>query len=97
MNRWGQGRGGRPWRRLRERVLVRDNYTCQACGKIGPNLEVDHKVSKAKGGSDAMDNLQALCVSCHARKTRQDAGHAKQRTACDADGWPIGAAHPWNT
>lgn len=97
MNRWGQGRGGRPWRRLRERVLVRDNYTCQACGQIGPNLEVDHKVSKAKGGSDAMDNLQALCSSCHARKTAQDSGHAKQRTACDADGWPIGAGHPWNT
>ena len=28
---WGSGRGGRPWRRKRETILIRDKYTCQAC------------------------------------------------------------------
>ena len=28
---YGQGRGGRPWRRLRARILLRDGYCCQLC------------------------------------------------------------------
>jgi 5-methylcytosine-specific restriction endonuclease McrA len=31
-------------------------------------LEVDHKVPVAQGGSDALDNLQTLCVDCNRGK-----------------------------
>jgi 5-methylcytosine-specific restriction enzyme A len=63
---WGRGRGGRPWRRLREAVLLRDKYTCQHCGHVGvEGMEVDHIINKASGGTDELSNLQTLCRSCH--------------------------------
>lgn len=69
---WGSGRGGRPWRRIRARILLRDKYTCQQCGHIGDDLEVDHKVNVAQGGTDHDENLQALCVQCHKAKTASE-------------------------
>jgi len=35
---------------------------------------VDHIVPKSAGGTDAYDNLQALCYSCHNRKTLAEQG-----------------------
>ena len=66
---WGQGRGGRPWRRLRDQVLARDRYTCQICGRVGGKLELDHIINLAQGGTDDPRNLQMLCQSCHQQKT----------------------------
>lgn len=70
---WGSGRGGRPWRRKRETILIRDKYTCQACGTVTLDLEVDHIVNIAQGGSDDDANLQSLCVPCHQLKTATEA------------------------
>jgi 5-methylcytosine-specific restriction protein A len=40
--------------------------------------EVDHIKSKSQGGKDEWDNLQALCKSCHSRKTAaEDDGYGK--------------------
>lgn len=67
---WGRGRGGRPWRRLRQEILVRDAYTCCECGRIAViGMEVDHIVSLARGGTDHPSNLRAMCRACHAAKT----------------------------
>lgn len=66
---WGAGRGGRPWRRIRDAILLRDKYTCQECGHIGTDLEVDHIVNVAQGGTDDDTNLQSLCIPCHKIKT----------------------------
>jgi len=66
---WGSGRGGRAWRRKREQILHRDLYTCQSCGRVTPELEVDHIINKAQGGSDDDNNLQTLCAPCHKLKT----------------------------
>lgn len=72
-SRWGHGRGGRPWRRLRDRIFKRDLYTCQNCGRVGGDLELDHIVNVAKGGTDDDSNLQTLCKSpCHAEKTHRE-------------------------
>jgi hypothetical protein len=50
---------------LRKRFFVqkRDSFTCCMCGANGHGvkLEVDHIVSVAKGGTDALYNLQTLC------------------------------------
>lgn len=73
---WGSGRGGRPWRRKRESILIRDNYTCRACGLTTQALEVDHIVNVAEGGTDEDGNLQAICIPCHKAKTaRESAAH----------------------
>lgn len=87
--RFGQGRGGRPWRRLREIVLLRDNYTCQYCKRVCliEDLECDHKTPLAKGGTDTAENLQALCKRCHEVKTAKDCG-IKLRVEIGLDGWP---------
>lgn len=85
---YGQGRGGRPWRRLVEQVKVRDKYTCQLCGRVTEEGDADHKLSLSKGGKDELENLQWLCrVPCHQDKTiREAGGTAKMRIS--VDGWP---------
>ena len=50
---WGKGRGGRPWRRLKDEILLRDMYTCQHCGRVGGQLELDHIINIAQGGTYA--------------------------------------------
>lgn len=63
---------GTDWRKLREQILKRDLGLCQACaanGRTQPARHVDHVIPKAQGGTDHVNNLQALCVPCHKRKT----------------------------
>lgn len=55
------------------KVLQRDKFTCQHCGLVGGDLECDHIVNQAQGGTDAMDNLQTLCKECHKIKTKKEA------------------------
>lgn len=74
---WGCGRGGRPWRRLREEILKRDDYLCQceecqALGRVRPGNEVDHIVPRSQGGKDDPSNLRAINDECHKLKTRRE-------------------------
>ena len=90
-DRDGSGRGGRPWRRIRERVLQRDGYLCQACrtkGRVTPAGEVHHVVALSRGGTDDPDNLLSLCGPCHQQET--DALMGRRRgPGFTADGWPV--------
>lgn len=69
---YGQGRGGRPWRRLRARIIARDQYTCQLCFRVcmDYDLDCDHIVPKAEGGTDDPSNLRTLCRPCHVKRGR---------------------------
>lgn len=71
-SRWGHGRGGRPWRRKRDEIFKRDKYTCQVCGRVGGELELDHIVNVARGGTDDDTNLQTICNACHKPKTHAE-------------------------
>ena len=62
---------GRKWQRLRKMKLAR-RPMCECCGS--PANEVDHIVALSRGGTNAMDNLQSLCRSCHSRKTVAEDG-----------------------
>ena len=52
---------------VRDAVFKRDNYRCVKCGSTR-NLEIDHKVSLANGGTNHIDNLQTHCQDCNRRK-----------------------------
>lgn len=69
---YGQGRGGRPWRRIKKQVHERDQWICCRCGMITMNLECDHIVNKAQGGTDDLENLQSLCKKCHDEKSHEE-------------------------
>ena len=67
-----RGYGAR-WQRLRLLVLARDPVCRQpGCGQL--SVDVDHVVSKARGGTDLLDNLQGLCHEHHSLKTAQEDG-----------------------
>jgi len=60
------------WEWIRERVLIRDNYTCQKCGRKACSfvkLEVHHIKPRAEGGTDDDDNLITYCRDCHKPET----------------------------
>jgi 5-methylcytosine-specific restriction protein A len=54
------------WRKIRQRILQRDGYTCQSCG--GDGNSVDHILPRLAGGTDDDWNLQTLCGSCNSSK-----------------------------
>jgi len=72
----GSSRGyGWQWSERRRRVLERDEYLCQPCKRAGRYTiagVVDHVHNRARGGSDDMSNLEAVCVGCHRIKTGRE-------------------------
>ncbi len=59
------------WARVRARVLVESCYACAQCDHVRLDLEVDH-IQKHDGDPKLFwlrSNLQALCPTCHKRKT----------------------------
>jgi 5-methylcytosine-specific restriction endonuclease McrA len=50
----------------REYIIARDNSTCHICGKrVTTQLELDHLVPLAKGGSHTADNLRVAHKWCN--------------------------------
>ena len=82
---------GAAWRKLREQVMRRDAGLCQPCKpQLTLATEVDHILPKAKGGTDDISNLQAICSECHRFKTDRDNGKVVKHTI-GANGWPVDA------
>ena len=52
------------WERRRLTALDRDGWRCRKCGRAG-RLEVHHRQPLKDGGSNDLENLLTLCVSCH--------------------------------
>lgn len=71
--RWRGGRAlsyGPHWKAIKEQVRRRDG-ACRACGKTaganGRALDVHHLRPYRFSGDNSLDNLVALCRSCHMR------------------------------
>lgn len=82
--RFGRGRGGRPWRRLRDQVLLRDAYLCQPClraGVLQAAREVDHIKPISNGGTDDWENLQSICLPCHRAKSLVESRDGQRKAA----------------
>ena len=79
--------------KMKQRILERDEYTCQICGisrdfvdELCPGLgdylllEIDHIESVANGGSGRdEDNLQVLCWRCNRKKGGRRTNEEVQR------------------
>ena len=48
-------------------VYAWDHYRCQDCGSA-TDLTIDHIVPLARDGTNDLDNLQVLCLSCNCIK-----------------------------
>lgn len=68
------------WRILRKKIIQRDHGICAWCGTYGAT-HMDHIIPTAEGGTDAEENLQVLCATCHGKKTAQEGvrGRARKR------------------
>lgn len=55
---------------VRQYVFQRDKYQCQSCGKTAKETElnIDHIIALATGGSNDISNLQTLCRRCNQQK-----------------------------
>jgi 5-methylcytosine-specific restriction endonuclease McrA len=54
------------YKKLREKVLIRDGYICYYCGQEANT--VDHIVPVSKGGISAEENMIAACHRCNSGK-----------------------------
>jgi hypothetical protein len=70
------GRGNAPYPasftfKLRETVRIRDNHTCQLCGKLQKNLFGNRRLSihhiDYNKENNIIGNLISLCLKCHVR------------------------------
>lgn len=59
--------------KTRERIGLRDEYTCQICGRLTARGEVDHKTPLHLGGKESDENRQWVCAEpCHREKTERE-------------------------
>ncbi|MEE8194173.1 MAG: HNH endonuclease signature motif containing protein [Dehalococcoidales bacterium] len=56
--------------KMKMRIVRRDNYTCQVCGKHlkDDEIEFDHMIPVSKGGSSEEQNIRLVCYNCNRRK-----------------------------
>lgn len=51
-------------------IAARQQWKCAGCHEILPaTYEIDHTIRLEYGGSNHVNNLQALCRNCHGQKT----------------------------
>ena len=69
----------RPSHVNREAVLARQKGICGKCGDHLEEFEVHHERSLRDGGGSNIENLKALCISCHALETERQ-GYASRHS-----------------
>ncbi len=57
---------------VREYLLEKWGHVCTYCGVQGVPLQVEHILSRAKGGTDRIANLALACEPCNLKKGSQD-------------------------
>lgn len=63
----------------RREVFIRDNFTCQYCGRQAGELTIDHIVPRSRGGPHTWDNLVSACKTCNHRKGGKSLGEARMQ------------------
>lgn len=62
-------------------ILKYQNYECALCKAKIDNLpfEIDHIIPVSLSGTNDYSNLQALCIDCHIKKTKEDGSYSKTK------------------
>ena len=87
---------------VREYLLEKWHRTCAYCKATSVPLQVEHIISKARGGTDRLSNLTLACVPCNQKKGTQTAAEfgfpevqaqaklpLKDATAVNATRWAL--------
>ncbi len=61
----------------RREIFIRDQFTCQYCGRRMHDLTIDHVVPKSRGGEHTWENLVSACKACNHRKGGKSLREAK--------------------
>lgn len=64
------------WRRLRSRVLERDNWTCRSCGGVATEV---HHLTYERFGEERPSDLVAYCAACNQAEREERIAHGAQR------------------
>ncbi len=94
------------WKATRERILLRDKFTCQQCacgltsGRTHPRAAVVHHMTPHHGAEELFwcddSGLEAACKRCHdGALQREEARGYSDRIG--EDGWPVDQRHPFHT
>ncbi|AMX85017.1 HNH endonuclease [Geobacillus subterraneus] len=67
--RWEYHQSNRLDENIRKAVILRDQNTCQKCGRTNCRIEVHHIIPRRLGGSNSIYNLICLCSDCHKEVT----------------------------
>jgi hypothetical protein len=53
-------------------IAWKQEYKCAVCQELmhPKAMDIDHIVELCRGGEDTVENCQALCANCHAKKSR---------------------------
>lgn len=58
----------------KKNVLLRDDHTCQYCGRKGDTI--DHVMPRSRGGLSTWENCVCACSMCNTRKNSRTPGEA---------------------
>jgi 5-methylcytosine-specific restriction endonuclease McrA len=61
----------------RREIFIRDNFTCQYCGRHGHELTIDHVIPRSRGGLHIWENVVASCKTCNHRKGGKSVAEAR--------------------
>jgi len=67
----------------KQSVLRRQKHKCNACSVFLDVYDIDHVVPYRICQEHRLSNLQALCPTCHARKTRTEAKYLAEYVRCE--------------
>lgn len=87
-------RTGRPWQRLKRRIIRRDGGICHICGGLGAD-SADHIIPHSLGGTDDPANLAAVHHDTPPKCNRRRGNRSIEATRADiarttttqGDGW----------
>jgi 5-methylcytosine-specific restriction endonuclease McrA len=73
----------------RANIFIRDQHTCQYCGRKRPRTELtlDHVIPVVQGGKKSWDNIVTACIQCNQRKGGRTPAEAGMRLI-DSPGCP---------